>query len=450
MNKTKKFDVVIIGAGWAGLSAAISLVDSGKTVCIIESARQAGGRARKVQYKQYHVDNGTHIMIGAYTETLRLIKKVQQDISPAYKESDLFERQKINLDFKQINKPSISIPEIVLPAPFNVIFSFLFSSGFSITEKRLILKLGLKIKLGLVKLSTDIPLKTFLLKQNQTDNIINNLWEPLCLAIMNTRIEQASSEIFIQVIKDAFFSSRCASNLLFFKKDLSETFPIPAQKYIEQRNGTVLLNQKLASINKSQTGYNVTTQSNSFLANDIIIAAAPIAAIKLLGSINTTHCLDILLDNLAQLSYQPICTVYLQYPTAIKHERTMQGFLGTTAQWMFHKAQSTSISIIISSEGKHMQWDNHQLIEAITLELAQLYPDWPQPVDSFVIREKRATFTASVNINRIRPANKTALAHIWLAGDYTNTGYPATLEAAARSGLSCAENILAIKRSPHQ
>lgn len=444
-NNIQKTDVLIIGGGWAGLSAAIKLVEQGKTVCIIETAKQLGGRARKVQYKQYSVDNGTHIMIGAYSETLKLIKKIHNLNSPTYIESELLERQMLGLNYKQPNNKTISIPKIALPAPFNIIFSFLLASGLTLKEKLLILKLGLKIKLNLINLTADTPLESFLNNQNQTEPLIKKIWEPLCLAIMNTPINQCSSEIFLRVIEEAFFKSRQASNLLLFKKDLSETFATPAQKYIEQRQGKVSLNQKISSIKKEKSGYTITTQSNVFYGENIIIATAPIAAIKLLDSINANHHLDTLLNNLAAFSYQPICTVYIQYPESVKCERSMQGFLGTTAQWMFDKSSTNKagfISIIISSQGTHTEWDNPSLTKNISHELSLLYPKWPQPIDAFVIREKRATFTASVNINRIRPSNKTNLDHIWLAGDYTNTQYPATLEGAVRSGLTCVEDIL--------
>ncbi len=446
MPNTHEMDVIIIGGGWAGLSAAIKLVEAGKSVCIVEVAKQLGGRARKVQYKQYSVDNGTHIMIGAYTETLKLIKKVHAQSHSQVKESDILERQALSLNYKILSKGDISIPHFTLPAPFNIILSFLFTKGLTLKEKRLILLLGIKIKLGFFNKLSDIALKTFLQQEKQTPGIIKNIWEPLCLAIMNTPIAQASSNIFLTVIKEAFFKSRRASDFLFFKKDLSETFPIPAQRFIEQKNVRILFKQTITGLKPVANGYLASSLADSFLAKDIIIATAPIAAIKLLSNLKTSPSLHNLIQRLSQFSYQPICTIYIQYPESVQCERSMQGFLGSTSQWMFDKSttnQAGFVSIIVSSEGEHMQWDNPTLIENISHELSQLYPNWPQPVDAFVIREKRATFTASVNINRIRPINKTDIKHIWLAGDYTNTQYPATLEGAVRSGLLCAEQILA-------
>ncbi len=444
-NNTKKTDVLIIGGGWAGLSAAIELVDSGKNVCLIESAKQLGGRAREVKINQVCVDNGTHIMIGAYTETLRLIQKVYSS-SGSYTEKDRLKRQGLALNYKQSRKPTINLPCIPLPAPFNIIGSFLFARGLSLKDKFCILALGTKIKLNLINLPADLALQGFLKKQKQTEVVIKSIWEPLCLAIMNTPIEQASTEIFLHVLKESFFKSRRASDLLFFKTTLSRIFPTPAEKYITQHNGKVLLEQKALSITKENSFYSVTTQSLVIQAKHIVVATPPLATTKLLVELNTQQALDSLIDSLNKFSYQTICTVYLQYPETIQCERSMQGFLGTTSQWMFDKnltGQPGWVSIIISSAGPHLEIDNPSLIKTVTEELARFYPHWPEPLDAFVIREKRATFTASVNINRIRPANKTAINNIWLAGDYTNTLYPATLEGAVRSGLQCAQQILA-------
>jgi len=438
---TQKFDILIIGGGWAGLSTAIELIYKGGNICLIDSAKQLGGRAREVQYKKYSVDNGTHIMIGAYTATLKLLKKVHAD----FNEKDWLERQSLSLNYKLINGGEINLPNVSLPAPFNIIGSFLFAKGLSFKDKFSILLLGTKIKLGLIKLPEDLGLQDFFRNQRQTEYVIKNIWEPLCLAIMNTPIEQASSEIFLTVLKESFFKSRSTSDLLFFKASLSEIFPIPAGKYITQNRGSIVFEQRGAFIKEEDNGYSVTTASASFQAKHIVIATAPIAAARLLANLESRQ-LTPLIEKLNQFSYQAICTVYLQYPDNIQCETTMQGFLGTTSQWMFDKRSLTNhsrlVSIIISSAGPHLEWDNPTLIKKITEEIAMFYPHWPAPLDAFVIREKRATFTASVNINRIRPTNKTPLKNLWLVGDYTNTQYPATLEGAVRSGQQCAQQIL--------
>jgi len=444
ISEIEESEILIIGSGWAGISAAIPLIEQGKQVCIIDSAKAPGGRARCVSYRDYHVDNGTHIMVGAYTHTLALIKKVHK--RNTWNENLLLERQTLNLSYKQRNDIDITLPAVPLPAPLNIVCSFLFASGLSFKDKLQILSLGLKIKLNIVPLKSDINLKTFLKQQNQSLKVIKSIWEPLCIAILNTPIAQASTEIFLRVLKDSFFKNSKASNLLFFKTDLSVAFPSAAQKYIEQHKGLIHFNRRATSITKEDDHYIINTKLTKYKTKHVIIATAPIATKKLLSDLTNNNKHNVLINNLKAFTYQPICTVYLQYPKEVSCGRTMQGFLGTTVQWVFNKStqeQPNLISVVISSEGSHMEWDNTKLIQTVTGELAEFYQEWPQPDNAFVIREKRATFTASVNINRIRPSNKTDIHNIWLAGDYTNTHYPATLEGAVRSGHQCAQHILA-------
>jgi len=148
---------------------------------------------------------------------------------------------------------------------------------------------------------------------------------------------------------------------------------------------------------------------------------------------------------LERIASAPICTVYLQYPEHIAAEQAMTGLTGTLGQWLFDRRlcrQSGLMAVVISGHGEHEQMDNDELGLRISQELARLYPHWPQPQQVFVIREKRATFVCERGINRSRPHGQTAAHNVWLAGDYTATGYPATLEGAVRSGLHCARLII--------
>jgi hypothetical protein len=148
---------------------------------------------------------------------------------------------------------------------------------------------------------------------------------------------------------------------------------------------------------------------------------------------------------LDRFAYAPICTVYLQYPPAVTVEPPMSGLLGGLGQWLFDRRlcrQDGLLAVVISGHGEHEQLDNSDLGQRISDELAALYPHWPRPEKHFVIREKRATFVCDPDSDDYRPAHATATANAWLAGDYTATGYPATLEGAIRSGRECAATLL--------
>jgi hypothetical protein len=154
---------------------------------------------------------------------------------------------------------------------------------------------------------------------------------------------------------------------------------------------------------------------------------------------------------LQALDHTPIATVYLRYPAAVRLDSPMVGLTGTLTQWVFDRCvchQPGVIAAVISGTGSHMDMDRAALAAQVAKELSAHF-GWPAPEQTFVVREKRATFRCGVDVDAVRPEASTPIAGLWLAGDYTANGYPATLEGAMRSGVQCARLILAdLGRSP--
>ena len=152
------------------------------------------------------------------------------------------------------------------------------------------------------------------------------------------------------------------------------------------------------------------------------------------------------LAQLNTLSSYPIVTLYLQYPDSVSLETDFVGLVDSTTQWLFDHGRLMGehgiIAAVISGPGPHMQQDIAQLTDMMQREIAHYYPHWPQPLASKLIREKRATFRAVCDVDSRRPNNATAIKGLWLAGDYTDTGYPSTLEGAVRSGIRSAQQVL--------
>ena len=157
---------------------------------------------------------------------------------------------------------------------------------------------------------------------------------------------------------------------------------------------------------------------------------------------------------LAALRHHPICTIYLRYPPDVVLGPDMIGMVDSLSQWVFDRGvagQPGLMAIIISGPGAHMAMTNADVARQITAELAQLNPRWPAPVDWKIIREKRATFACHANVHTLRPGPESPLRNVWLAGDYVDTGYPATLEGAVRSGLASARGVAkGIKQATHK
>ena len=432
--------ILIAGGGWAGLAAALELTAHNIPVKVYESAPQLGGRARNAPFGELTVDNGQHLLIGAYSETLRLLTLTGAD------EAELFLRTRLRLKVVEGNE-ALVMQAPLLPAPLHLAWAQLSAEGLSLTARAAALLMSLKLTLNNFTLSDDISVAELLRNYRQGATIVRRFWEPLCLATLNTPIDRASAKVFLRVLKDSFTRRRSDADLLIPKAPLGELFPQRIATYLQQHGVTVETRRRIDAIEVGDRGLTGATIGGVFHpCSELIIATAPHTASQLLQHHPSTTALARQID---QLGSQPITTLYLQYPAHHQMEEPMIGMAGSVAQWLFdrrHCAQPGLIAVVISAAGEHNEWDNERLTAHIIGELQQQFPHWPAPLQSRVIREKRATFECSVGIESRRPGNATPVKGLWLAGDYTDTGYPATLEGAVRSGVECAHQIIANRR----
>jgi len=421
--------VVIIGAGWAGLAAAVKLTQQGLKVMLFESAKQAGGRARAVSFNNNEVDNGQHLLIGAYTESLDLMKTVGINIETSLKRLPL-----LLTVIGPNNKLILKAP--ALPAPLHLLYALITAKGLTFKDRVAAVNFGLYLKKNNYQLEQDISVDELFKVSKQTDVLIRQLWDPLCLSIMNTPIKEASANVFMTAFKDAFTNKRKDADLLLPTTDLSNLFPNAAVKYIENNGGKVYLKSRVENIEISNNEITavkakIDDDKLSIKTSQVIIATAP----QNLNKLITEH----------STFYEPIVTLYLQYPENTQLTQSMIGLSDTLSQWVFDRGsfcqQAGLISVVISASGEHMAMDDDTLTQLVHNEISILLASKPTLIKSFVIREKKATFACTVNINDIRPANATSVKGLFLAGDYTNTGYPATLEGAVRSGLKASSLI---------
>ncbi|WP_455217012.1 hydroxysqualene dehydroxylase HpnE [Kaarinaea lacus] len=437
--------VIIVGGGWAGLATAIELSRQQVPVILLESAKQLGGRARSVALDELHVDNGQHMMIGAYETTLDLLKLI------GVRESSVLERQPLSFRWFNKNSRPVSLSTPKLPAPLHLAWGLLTAKGLPLRDRLSAIKFSQKMKDARFSLEEDCSVESLLNDHQQSAAVTRAIWEPLCLGALNTQIKEASAQVFLRTLSDSFNHSRSDSDLLLTKKDLGAIFPEPALDYIERHQGSVRLGQRVTGIDVSGDAISGVMLGEEKIASKYVVLATPGFITK--GIIEKHASLDDISNKLQHIDYRPICTVYLQYPPRVKLDGWLKGSLQTTTQWIFDRrlyGQDGLMSVVISSDGEHMDWDNEKLCRVIKEELAAFYPRWPEPEACHVIREKRATFAATVNINRYRPENETPVNGLWLAGDYTSSGLPGTLEGAVRSGILCAERIVQQQKAQQQ
>lgn len=435
-----KSHVAIIGGGCAGLSTAASLVDRGYAVTVFDASSQLGGRARTVAVETsgllHLLDNGQHILLGAYQETLALLKKV------GVNRKQVFLRLPLQINMQSSSAQSaFSLKSInFLPAPFNLLFGFLLCKGLKMSERLTALTFMRHLKASNYQVSNDMSLALFLIQHKQTRNLIKFLWEPLCLAALNTPIDKASARIFLNVLRDTFSGKKSDSNFLLPRLDLSQIISEPLSNYIQSKGGVIRLNQRVRQIQIENNGFSLETSSGKLDFSHVVIAVSPANIEKLLAPLPK---LKHELEQTKTYQYQPIYTIYLQYPPGTQLPSVMSGLSGTIGQWVFDRGQlcdqKNLLSVVVSAEGKHQKLTQDELAFRIAKELQHAYPHLTKPLWHKVIAEKRATFACVPNLPR--PTNRTSQHNLFLAGDYTYPDYPATIEAAVRSGIYCANLI---------
>jgi squalene-associated FAD-dependent desaturase len=424
--------VAVIGGGCAGLAAAATLAEQGIPVTVFEAAKQLGGRARGLNWKGKRLDNGQHILIGAYRDTLRLMRLAGVEEATAL----------MRLPLELIQHRQFRLRASArLPAPLHILSGLLRAQGLTFRERWAALRFMTALRLQGFRLAQDEPLSDFLARYHQPERVIRWLWEPLCLAALNTPLSQASAQVFLNVLRDSFATTKDASHLLLPRLDLSSLLAEPLAGYIRSQGGELRLGTTVASIEAEGEEFELSTSTEKELFSHVIAAVSPFRLAELAAQLPP---LAAAVQQCEGYIYQPIYSVYVQYPDSVHLPFPMLGLGGGHAQWVLDRGsldgQAGLLAVVISAEGAHQQLTQEVLAESVIRELAHAFPGLPAPLWSKVIAEKRATFACLPNLER--PDQRTPLANFYLAGDYTAGDYPATIEGAVRSGIRCARLIL--------
>lgn len=432
--------VAIVGAGWAGCAAAVEVTRLGHKVTLFEASRTLGGRARRVDVmhkgKLLALDNGQHILIGAYAETLKLMANVGVNIP----------RSLLRLPLTLKFPDGSGLRLFNLPAPFDALAGILAARGWSWLDKLSLLKAAIGWQIA--GFQCDAQLSVTVLCKGITPGIMASLIEPLCVSALNTPAERASGQVFLRVMQDSLFAGygvKGGSNLLLPLVDLSTLMPEAAAAWLQRQGGEVKLGARVQSILPDQNHWQLAAQtsavadsSNSF--DSVILACPPLEAARLARS-SGEPC-EVWLARTQALQYEAITTVYAIAPGArlsqpmlalrTSHTHPAQ-FVFDRGQLAGHTEMNDLLAFIISaSEG-----DSSTLSQQVAAQATdQLGLEDVQVVQTIV--EKRATFASTPGLQR--PSMQIAPG-LLACGDYIEGPYPATLEGAVRSGLAAARSL---------
>ena len=411
------------------MAAAVALTERGIPVTVYEGAKRLGGRARAVAYKNGTLDNGQHLLIGAYRQTLRMIETVGVPADRLWR---------LPLTWQIIDRFSFSAPRV--PAPWHLLIGLLRCSGLSVAARLECMRFLTHWRRRKFTLDEDMTVDALLRAQGQSAPVARLLWEPLCVAALNTRPEQASARVFLNVLRDTLDAETSASEMILPRCDLSALFPEPASAYVRARGGRIRLGEPVARVDADADGRAFVLTANSARQSHqvVILAAHPSRAARLVGQLQP---MAPVIERIKPLTHEPIVTVYLQYARAPRMPFPMVGFVDACTQWLFDRGAISGheglLAAVISARGRHQRYTHHALAQQVHTEIASALSLTDAPRWTQVIEEKRATFACVPNLER--PDQRTPMPGLYLAGDYTRSDYPATLESAVQSGLRCAD-----------
>jgi squalene-associated FAD-dependent desaturase len=441
----RKPAVAVIGAGWAGCAAAVELTRRGAQVILLEATHTMGGRARRVESQGTTLDNGQHILLGAYRDTLHLMQIVGLRPSEALLRLPLQMRYPANSGGMDLQAPH-------LPAPFHMAWAVLRAKGLTIADKLALARFSSAARWMRWQLNVDCTVSELLDRFDQTERLVQFMWRPLCIAALNTPPERASAVVFLNVLRDSLGAHRSASDMLIPRRDLSSLFPDAAVSYVEHHGGQVYAGTQVRTVMCTDQGWRVQSDNLDQEVDAVVISTPPAQASALLMDL-----MPVLAESL-QMTYEPITTCYLQYAPELSLPAVFYALQDDPekhrwAQFIFDRGQLDALqaglmAVVISASSQAIAQGNAVLLAEIVLQIAAdlempalLNPQWHR-----IISEKRATFSCTPHL--YRPKNDTGMKGLFLAGDYTASDYPATLEGAVRSGREAARQLMLQSEEP--
>ena len=413
--------VAVVGAGWAGLAAAVRATERGHSVTLLEMARQAGGRARGVSTRAGEFDNGQHILIGAYSRTLALMATVGADADRLLR--------RLPLDLRYPDGRGLSLPagRPVLAFPRGV----LAASGWTMGERLRLLQTAAGWAARGFRCHEAATVET--LCRHLPAAVLRDLVEPLCVAALNTPMAEASAQVFLRVLHDALFSGRGGADLLLPCHSLSELLPRPALSWLASRGATLRTGARVMNITRVASG-GWAVDGQGFDA--VVLACSAPEATRLAAPINAAWS-----RQAAELRYEPIITAYLMASGEPRLPAPMLALdpgPDAPAQFAFDLGAlgrpAGTIALVASGAGAWVERGLHVTARAMISQARQHFPrSFAAPDDRVLLHaaaEQRATFACTPGLTR--PPSVIADGLV-AAADYVAGPYPATLEGAVRS-----------------
>jgi squalene-associated FAD-dependent desaturase len=443
-----KNEAVVIGAGFAGLSAAVALASKGLRVTVLEGKPAPGGRAYSFADAETgdFVDNGQHVLMGCYSETLDFIEQIGARDKLVFHED-------LEIEMLTGAGQSARLKTSRLPGPLHMSGALLGYGHLTKRERVSAMRAGLQL-LAMRRRGDELRNLTVVQlmdRLGQSENARRCFWYPISIATLNDEPESSSAELLAEVLKRAFFSRRRDSAFVYSRVGLSDLYCTGAEKLIERAGGIV---ETRATVEMLEIGDGGRIESVRLRGGRRVEASNFIAAVpppQLMRLLPENAVANDFFARLAELSSSPIICAHVWFDREITNS-SFVGFIGTKTQWMFNKRRIFSqrgehhpgyLSFVISGARKLVDLSNDELMAIVMRDLQRMIPASVEAkvVKWLVLKEKQATIAPDLRSHELRPTVETPIPNFFLAGDWIQTGLPATIESAVISGRAAANAV---------
>ncbi len=444
-----------MGAGWAGLAASIEARLEGpaeQRIALLEAAPQLGGRARALTldlgFGPVEVDNGQHLLIGAYRDTLSLMTRI--GVQP----DQVLRRRAMSLS----DTSGLHLRPVKLPAPLHLALGLLLARGLSMGDRWAMLRLMRSLRAAHWSAPQGETVQLMLHRTGQPESVCQRLWHPLCVSALNTPPAQACAQTFVRVLRDSLGGARDASDFLLPVTTLGDCLPVPARSWLERHGVTVQTGCPVRRLAQSHRAWRLETSRGIVRARRVILALPALNARRLMATISLPSALPRAMPArpeacIIEPAHEAIATTYLAWspkesprlpPWVLLRDRTPWARSDVPGDWLFDRGihRGHRVAAIVSSALSTDLSDRGGALSQLIASRAAALLGIPTPAFAKTITERRATFRCTPDRSKLEQAEAGIEPGLWLAGDYTDADYPATLESAVRSGLRAAHLAL--------
>ena len=435
--------VVVVGAGFAGLSAAVRLADAGRRVVLVEATKAGGGRSRSFLHDSgIELDNGQHLMMGCYHETLAFLRTIGAEGNVSF-------QRNLAMDMVKLGGGRIKLRCPALPAPLHLAVGLAAMRGLGVLHKASALRMGLFMRGEVQRPDDNETCDTWLRRLGQTQGIRGAFWDPLIWAVLNDDPLVASAAMLVAVLERAFLGTRDASRLGVPRLPLSRLYVDDAVAHLRARGADLRFGAPMRGIVTDERGVTGVQLRNGDVieAREVITAVPPPA---LLDALPEAALRDPVFQDVARLGTSPIVNLWLFLDRPLFDDVPFLGLVGSPLHWLFDRSRiegredgDTLLNVTISGARGFVDDSPEVLVDLFKAEAARYFPGRRFTVlRSKVVKEKRATISHAAGTYHRRPEVQSPIPGLWLAGDWVRTGLPATIESACASGHMAAARVL--------